>query len=244
MEPAEYLEWVRTDGAALAGAAKAAPGAPVASCPEWDMTALVGHTSAVHHWVAEIVRTGATERIRRKFAPDVPTQPDAALAWFDEGLTDVLAVLGRADPDAPVWNWFDNRPAPTRFWHRRMAHETAVHRWDAQAAAGQPEPIDAALAVDGIDEYLQFIAGGPGETGERLNGSLHLHATDTEGEWSLDLAPDHIESRREHTKADAAIRATASDLLLWSVNRRAAEPPDFEVFGNRAIVNAWRQLTF
>jgi uncharacterized protein (TIGR03083 family) len=245
MKPAEYVGLLRDDGAALVAAARVAPGAPVPSCPDWDMTGLVSHVSVVHHWVAEIVRTGATERIKRTSGRDRPVGTEATLAWYGEGLTDVIDVLERADPDHPVWNWFDDGPAPTRFWHRRMALETAAHRWDAQAAAGRPEPVEATLAVDGIDEYLGFVSRGrPGQPIEGLNGSLHLHATDVEGEWSLDLAPDHIEHRREHSKADAALRGTASDLWLWLLNRQAPVSPPLELFGNRQIIEAWRQLTF
>jgi uncharacterized protein (TIGR03083 family) len=245
MEPDAYLEHVRADGTALAAAARKAPEAPVPTCPEWDMSGLVGHTSAVHHWVAGIVGTKATERPARRRPADFPAGPDALLAWYDEGLADLLEVLAKADPSELVWNWFDDKPAETGFWHRRMAHETAVHRWDAQAAAGDPQPIDAALALDGIDEFLGFLASWMAdEPIEALTGSLHLHATDADGEWLLALAPDHLERRREHAKADAAIRASASDLFLWTVNRLPADSAGLEIFGDRAIVDSWRQLKF
>jgi uncharacterized protein (TIGR03083 family) len=245
MEPDAYLEHVQADGTALAAAARKAPEAPVPTCPEWDMSGLVGHTSAVHHWVAGIVRTKATERPVRRRPADFPTGPDALLAWYDEGLADLLEVLAKADAFELVWNWFDDRPAETRFWHRRMAHETAVHRWDAQAAAGDPQPIDATLALDGVDELLGFLAGGiPDDPIVGLKGSLHLHATDADGEWLLALAPDRLEQRREHAKADAAVRASASDLFLWTINRLPADSPRLEIFGDRAIVDSWRQLKF
>jgi uncharacterized protein (TIGR03083 family) len=245
MNPAAYLEHVGRDGVALAAAARQAPKAAVASCPEWDMTALVGHTAGVHHWVAEIVTTKATERIKRRFSPEMPKEADAVLDWYDEGLSGLLDVLGRADPDEPVWNWFDRRPAPTSFWHRRMAHETAVHRWDAQAAANDPQPLDPALSVDGIDEFLTFVAADlPREPIGGLTGSLHLHATDIDGEWHLELAPDHLDHRRQHTKADAALRGTACDLMLWLVGRQPAAAPMFETFGDLTIIDAWKAVTF
>lgn len=245
MEPAVYLDHVRADGAALAAVARTTPHAPVPSCPDWDMTGLVGHTGGVHRWVTEIVTTKATGRIRRRSGPEAPKEPDAVLAWFDAGLTGLLDVLGDADPDAPVWNWFDGRPAPTRFWHRRMAQETAVHRWDAQAAAGDPQPIDADLAVDGIDEFLGFVARElPDQPIDGLKGSLHLHATDTDGEWSIVLSPHGLEHRREHAKADAAVRGTASDLFLWLVGRLPVDSAGLDTFGDRAVVEAWKAVEF
>lgn len=214
------------------------------------MTGLVGHAGIIHRWVDEIVRAGATERVgRRAIVDKVPTDPVGVVSWYEEGLASLIETFGQADPDDSVWNWFDNRPAPARFWFRRMAHETAIHCWDAQAAAG-PElaaPIPTDLAVDGIDEFLMFtelwVAFQPVPG---FNGTLHLHATDSEqGEWSLTLAPDHLEQRREHAKADAAVRGAASDLLLWLLNRKPPESgAGLEVFGDRGIVDAWRQVTF
>jgi uncharacterized protein (TIGR03083 family) len=244
VELTEYLGHVRDDGMALAEAARLERRGQVPCCPEWDMTALVGHVAAVHHWAAEIVRTGASERVPRE-GPDPAEEPDAVLAWYHAGLTELLEVLGGADPDALVWNWFDRRPTPGRFWHRRMAHETGVHRWDAQSASGVAQPIDAVLSVDGIDEFLMFVSAWlPRSPVKGLVGSLHLHATDTDGEWSLSLTGDRLQHRREHTKADAAIRGPASDLFLWINNRVAPESPRLQVFGDRNIVDAWRAVEF
>jgi uncharacterized protein (TIGR03083 family) len=244
MEPAGYLQHVRDDGNTLAAAARLAPRAAVPCCPAWDMAALLGHVTAVHRWVAGIVTTGATERPMRE-RPDPAALPDAALGRYQAGLTELLDALGKVDPNLLVWNWFDERPAPARFWHRRMAHETAVHRWDAQAAAGVAQPIEAGLAVDGIDEFLSFVAEWLSTMPvEGLAGSLHLHATDVDGEWSLFFGDRGLEHRREHGKADAAIRGPASDLFLWTVNRIAPDSPEVQLFGDRGIVQAWRAVKF
>jgi uncharacterized protein (TIGR03083 family) len=244
VEPAVYVEHIRADGTALADAARLAPRVAVPGCPAWDVTALVGHVTALHHWVTGILRTGATERPKRE-RPDPAATPDAALRECQAALTELLDALGTADPNALVWNWFDDRPAPARFWHRRMAHETAVHRWDAQAAAGASRPIDAALAVDGIDEFLSFVEEWlTVRPVEGLAGSLHLHATDVDGEWSLFFGGHGLEHRREHSKADAAIRGPASDLFLWMVNRIAPDSPELQLFGDRGIVDAWRAVKF
>ena len=60
--------------------------------------------------------------------------------------------------------WSFTGPTPAGFWIRRMAHETLVHRADAQLAAGaEPEPvIEAEIAADAIDEWLMLVTGGPG----------------------------------------------------------------------------------
>lgn len=245
MQPEQLLDHLQENASALATAARIAPSAPVPTCPDWNMTALVGHVAAIHRWVNEIVLTGSTQRLNRHFSDEAPVDATTCLARFEEGASGLLATLEHADPEALVWNWFDRKPAPARFWFRRMAHETAVHRWDAQRASGNPEAVDADLAVDGIEEYLTFVTRWlPGRPVAGLTGSLHLHATDHEGEWSLTLAPDRLEYRHEHTKADAAVRASASDLLLWLVNRTPADSASLDVFGDRTIVEGWCNISF
>ncbi len=243
MGPGSYLSHIRTDGEALAAVGRAAPSAAVASCPEWDMTALLGHVGGVHRWVEQILATKAQDYVKR--VTPVPDSQEAVLAWYGDGLGRLLATLGATDADEMVWNWRDRVPAPAGFWFRRMAHETAVHRWDGEAAAGAPQPVATDMAVDGIDEYLSFVGLWLARTPVAgLTGSVHLHATDTEGEWSLQLAPDRLEYSRAHAKADAAVRGHASDLLLWMYNRLPAEAPSLQLFGDPAVLARWRQLKF
>jgi hypothetical protein len=130
-----------------------------------------------------------------------------------------------------------------------MALETAVHRWDAQAAAGgagQAGEVDAVLAADGVDEYFELFVDGRlhGEAVEGLHGSLHLHATDGEGEWWIAFAPDHVERRHEHAKADAAVRGPASALLLWVWKRCPDDAEELQVFGDTEILKRLGAITF
>ena len=219
MEPAVYLEALRSDGAALSRAARGSPSAPVPSCPGWSMADLVAHVGQVHRDKAGIVRAGGSERPPR--AEDPTVTGDALLAWYDEGLADLVEVLVAADPDQPTWSW-SRRAGDARaaFWLRRMAHETAVHRWDAELAAGSvPAPIGPpALAADGVDEVVEVWLGDPGATYTGTAGTVHLHATDAAGEWLLRLGGDAgVQVVRAHEHADVALRAAASDLdlVLW-----------------------------
>lgn len=243
MEPDQYLQHLQADGEALATAARQAPAAHVDTCPDWHMPDLVGHLARVHRWANQLVATGATEYQK---GPESPAEDfEGLMTWYDEGLDQLVATLGATDPDAEVWNWADRGAGHARFWARRMAHETSVHRWDGQAAAGDPKPIARPLAVDGIDEYLGFVARWLARDPiAGLEGSLHLHATDGDGEWSMELRPEGQELVREHRKADAAIRAPASGLLLWMTNRVPADSPGFQVFGQRELIDLWSELKF
>ncbi len=182
MEPARYLDAIRTDAAALGAAAALGLDAAVPSCPGWTVADLVAHTGVVHREKERIVR----ERIEDR-PPAPAAAPDAGLvSWFEEGASRLVATLGEADPTTPVWTWF---PADRSvgFWYRRMAHETAIHRVDAELAHGRPAPVDPELAVDGVDEILAVMIDGapPWATIDRGRGALAVVTTDVPARWTL-----------------------------------------------------------
>ena len=111
-----------------------------------------------------------------------------------------------------------------------------MHRWDGAGGA-----IDADLAVDGVDELLELFA--PRLPPERLagaDGTIHLHATDVDGEWLVRLGPDGITLRARPRQGRRRRSAgAAEDLLLWTWNRAPVDER-FEVFGDRALLEAWR----
>jgi uncharacterized protein (TIGR03083 family) len=235
----EYLSLLRSDGAELGRAAARALDGPVAACPGWDGADLVRHVSVLHHWVAVVVRTRAVERPHRDGPPE--SAAGAGLVpWYEAGLQELVTALAEVDPEERVWSWGD--PAHRSFfWFRRMAQETAVHRWDAQAITSAPAPIGPALAVDGIDEMLDLflpMAASDGR-GPDIGGSLHIHATDIEGEWTLRPGQDGLQVERGHGKGDAAVRGSASDLLLFLWGRVPAT--SLEAFGDPAILQRWTE---
>ena len=127
------------------------------------------------------------------------------------------------------------------FWARRQANETAVHRWDAQRAAGAVEPVEHTLAVDGIDEFFGLIPFWRRESNVRGVGeTIHLHCTDGAGEWLVRLAADAVIVTREHAKGDVAARGSASDLLLFLYGR--VGPSALEVFGDASLLDRWQEL--
>ena len=227
------------DGLALADAAeRAGLDAPVGSCPGWTVADLVWHTGEVHlFW-----RTCVAERWSDPSAYVEPDRPlgDLLLPWYREGVQRSVEVLTAAAPDEPIWSWAP-RGGTAAWIVRRMAQETAVHRWDAEAAAAggaAPPPIDTELAVDGVDEFFEHFSDTAAEGAAAVHGRVHLHATDADGEWlvSEPAVGGRLEVSREHAKGDAAVRGTASNLLLllW---RRVGLDDDgrFEVFGDAEV---------
>jgi len=234
MEPSEYLNAIQTQGRALLAAVDRAPDARVEHCPDWDSTGLADHMRNVWGFMAAQVSAAS---------PDRPARPDPDDASTpDQTLDSLLDILSGAEPTAPAWNWCPEEGRTVAWILRRMAHETAIHRWDAENAAGDAEPIDADLAADGIGEALdvawRYQMRGP--TTGYPEESLHLHRTDGEGEWLLTVVDDVLNVTNEHGRGDAAVRGTASDLALFMWNRRL---PGLEYFGDEAVVEAWLAIS-
>ena len=237
LDPSVYLGHLRADGGALVDAARLGLGAQVPSCPNWRVGDLVAHVGRMHQWVTEIVSTRAAARVDATALPP-PPGPGQLLVWFATGVERLAFTLAEAGPDARVWNWAGAEPTAA-FWFRRMAHETAMHRWDAQSAHGRATPIDPLLASDGIDELLEVFLplAAPGAD---LGGSLHLHASDTAGEWLVCPGEQGPKVQRSHAAADAVARGPACTLLLclW---RRVA-PAALDTDGDAAILARWQDL--
>ena len=236
MLPEEYLDTIRTEGAAISAvlAAEGHRATEVPSCPGWDVEKLVGHLGRVHRWVTAMVRAKAVDRL------DFPPRPEVVDAqWFDEGVAELTAALGEAGPDVAMWT-FPGGGGTSRFWFRRQAEETAVHRWDVEhaVAPATARPVATEVALAGVDELLDvFLHGRKGD----LGGSIHFHATDSpHGEWIVRLDEDGaLMVGHGHEKGDCALRATASDLLLWLWGRPVGEG-GLEVFGDEALLDQWR----
>lgn len=242
MEPLEYLDRVKANVALFVDAVRTAGvDAPVPTCPEWKVADLARHQGRVFRWMCFLLESKAEEYMSPKDL-DAQADQEEPLAWLEAGAEQALAVFGDADPDTLVWNWLDGGPGPARFWYRRMAHETVIHRVDAESAAGRPPtPVEPAeLAADGIDEFLAFLPVRAGRGGPiPLSGSYHFHTTDVPGEWVVDFVDGKPEIRREHAKSDTAVRGAASDLELFLYNRRDSD--GIEIFGDPARMTAWSE---
>lgn len=66
MTSGECVAALRREGLALAQAARQDPARPVPFYPGWSVADLVAHTGAIHRWVLQIVRSRATQRLRRE----------------------------------------------------------------------------------------------------------------------------------------------------------------------------------
>lgn len=210
-------------------------GLAVPDCPQWNVGELVLHLGRIHHFFAEMVRSGR-DRPFPLSEIAAPTESDL-IAWAQQGKESfVIEVTTHGSTDF-AWSWTQDK---TVAWVlRRLLHETLVHRWDLENAVGNKMPTDAAVASDCIDEFLVSFVAGRKSDNHLPAGSVHLHCTDTEGEWLLKFSDQGIELTREHAKGDVAIRGKAEDLarLLW--RRAILNSDEFEVFGNVEVADSF-----
>jgi uncharacterized protein (TIGR03083 family) len=226
LEVGRYVEFLDADGELLAtAAASAGPHAKVPSCPEWVVRDLVRHIGGVHRWATDIVATPRLEPWDVDLDEVVSTWPDDTelVAWFRSGHRDLVAALRRAPADLQCWTFLAAR-SPLLMWARRQAHETAIHRIDAELAAGETSQMESIFAVDGIDELLTcFIT----RKSSRLHADpprcLRVIATDTGDRWEVRFGTGAVTTVRSDgdVPADATLEGAAGDLYLALWHRRA-----------------------
>lgn len=243
-----YCDAVAAQIAALAAALDAADlSTPVPTTPGWDVQAVAKHVGVIHRWATQTIRDGLQDRLDFKAVEGrAPADGESWADWMRGGGEHLVAQLRAHAPDDPVWTW---GPGGTvGWWARRMTYETFVHGADVGLALGAAPDLAPDLAVDGVDEFLANLlaAAGFAPTVADLRGdgeTIHLHATDADGEWMLTLTPDGFAVDHGHGKGDVAVRGAAVDLLLLVYGRRAVADPRFECFGDTALWGRWRALS-
>ncbi|MEO6651594.1 MAG: maleylpyruvate isomerase family mycothiol-dependent enzyme [Ilumatobacteraceae bacterium] len=212
---------------------------PVAACPGWDVNRLAEHTGQIHRWARFCIEHGRPPSATESQGLE-SFDPDAAGEWFLSGARALADVLRDIDPEAPTWHPFpvDHLAA---VWPRRQAHETAIHRWDAERAVGIDATIDAALASDGIDEYFEIVIPrlAVRERIELPSGSLHVHCTDVPGEWLVWVDGEGFHVRRVHEKGHAALRGPAEPILLRLWGRESDRADELSPVGDESVLDAW-----
>jgi uncharacterized protein (TIGR03083 family) len=238
-----WLSALRADGGAFRAAVTGDTPltARVPTCPEWTVSELVRHLARIYGYVRRHVSRGVTDLPEPfELAADV----DVVEVWTEE-FTELLAALDAVDPDLPAYNWAP-QAKKAAFWPRRMAHETAIHRWDAQMATGLAEPIEVRLAVDGVSEVLDtwLPAGRRAKTPDRF-GMIALHATDADEVWYVRLRSTGVALLDTDTLLDDDDRhervtasGPASDLMLALWGRVAFD--NLLVGGDAALLEGLR----
>jgi len=232
----DYLSAIRNESDRFYATAEAAdPQRRVPSCPDWNVADLVWHLGTVHWFWGTDIELGAREP--SEILQRTPARPEGyaeLVAWGRTQAQRLVSTLGEHDDGEVAWTW--SPPNQTvGFVRRHQVQEAAVHRWDMQnAVTGAADPIDPQAASDSLDELLAVTLPLGVTEDEPLAGLVHIHCTDTDGEWLV-----HPNGRVEpvHAKGDVALRGTASDLLLAAYGRVGLDTID--VFGDPSLARTF-----
>lgn len=240
----DYIAHLTRESEHFAAAiARAAPDAPVPSCPDWDADDLLWHLAEVQWLWGTVVREHLDGPQAEELKPQRPPARPGLLAFYARASRALVTALTAASPESPAWTWAaDQADQTVGFIRRRQAHEALIHRIDAELAAGIRRPVDPLLAADGVEEALRVMYGGlPGwgnftpDTGQ----TVRLRATDTGSTWLVVLGrftgtdpdgtsydePDiHPADHDPGTETAAEITGSAADLDCWLWHRTPVTP--------------------
>lgn len=247
--PERYDAQIEASSAVIAGlVADGNLTMPIPTCPEWTLRQLATHVGRAHRWAGAIAATRSAEFIPFRQVPDgrFPDEPAEQPAWLTDGARRTIAAIREAGED-PVWTF--GVLGPASFWGRRMCHETVVHAFDAQLAAGQRAEIAPDVAADAIDEWFTVITvpgtGSPDPRAAALPEGrvLHVHATDDgldgAGEWLVSHEADGVRARPGHGTGDVALAGPAGAVLLVLAGRLPPGDPAVTVHGDAGLLDRW-----
>jgi uncharacterized protein (TIGR03083 family) len=242
-------------------------GRDVPCCPGWTLTDVVKHLGNVYNWAGTIVGGRLLEPPSRDAMPERPQQM-AYPEWMANSLERLVGALADIPDEASVWTFSAAEPQAPAFWWRRQAHETLIHRVDAEVACEMAiTSVEPFLGADNLSELFSIYAfsfsddeagGGEAAAGKSPPGSaaaiatdgdpphlpagwpatVHLHATDLDGAEWTIDTASRSVSRR-HSKADMALRGPAWALARWCWGRPALT--ELEAFGNLDAGETWRK---
>jgi uncharacterized protein (TIGR03083 family) len=254
MEITEHIAAIEAEGGLLADAAvEAGLFASVPACPAWQVRDLVRHLAYVHSWAARHIAEQAPEVIDEVDQDAIlggGPPDDELIGAYRVGLAALVKTLRDADPDV-AYATFLAAESPKAFWCRRQAHETAIHRFDVQAArrSGPPSPADSFgpdFAADGIDELVMGFAARQKKSGP--GRSLLVRAPDAGAAWHYAWPADgRVVARRvaesdlaaAGADADCLLSGPASGVYLFLWNRCSDADAGITVSGDPGILEAW-----
>jgi uncharacterized protein (TIGR03083 family) len=204
----------------MAAAVRAGIELPVPSCPGWTTGDVLTHVGKALNWMAEIVETRSqTPVMPRPNAHGHDWRAPGVFEWFERGRDHFLDVMESTDPEMPGWSWAGENRVIFRLWLESM--ETALHRWDEWGASGRQEPIDPALAIDGVDATIRWFLPHRRTFSTLPDGgeSYRFDQTDGPGSWLVWFSDGTVRPGAGEDEADCFACGCASDILLFLWHR-------------------------
>ncbi|WP_344219173.1 maleylpyruvate isomerase family mycothiol-dependent enzyme [Kribbella sancticallisti] len=207
-----YLACLQADSARLAEVGRLGLDAEVPSCPGWTVESVLRHVALVYLHKIEALRSG----VRPEPWPPNLDERDT-LELYDEARAAIVTALETAGTDLATWT-FSPDDKTSAFWYRRMALETVIHRIDAELGHDVVTPVDQDLALDGIDEVLVLMLGGPwweeGDTEHPVDATIRI--TSEGRSWTIRLdAKSATVTPGSEGDVDAEVFGDAPEIFLW-----------------------------
>jgi hypothetical protein len=180
------------------------------------------------------LRTGSRNPMR----PPAPRGGLSPLEYLDLQLAEAGEVLAAVPGNRPVWTFSPAAPDLAWVWHRRIAHETVLRRFDAQTVVRQVVATDADLCVDGIDEVLTTIVAAKldGDSPNEVSGAAVVRPTDVPESWLISLTEGQVPETRAAApgeEGDAQVTGDAELVYFWLWNRMNLK----EMTGDRRVLD-------
>jgi uncharacterized protein (TIGR03083 family) len=225
----DYLAHIDADAHLLGAAASLGLDADVPCCPDWRVADLLRHITRVHASRVDIISQGLIDRWPPRREIPAGVEP---IDWYRSVASELSQVLTTADPAAPAITHVRERTVG--FWVRRMAHETLIHRVDAEQAHGYESAVDPELAIDGAAELLEVLVSDFPDEGEFLPDDALVEVRTADRRWLVRLGEHTItEGNRPAVRPrltvvaggepGATISGEPDRVMLWLWGRASQE---------------------
>ena len=241
----EYLAHLDADAHLLGAAAALGLEPEVPCCPGWTVADLLRHITRVHASRVDIVAQRLVDRWPPRREPPAGMEP---LTWYRAVASELSRVLAASNPADPAISFVEERTVG--FWIRRMAHETLIHRIDAEQAHGYESLIDPALAIDGVAELLEVLVPNLSDRGEFAPDDGLVQVATADRSWMMQLGKhmtgdgDGATVRPRAIVVDdgtpqALVSGNPDRLMLWLWGRAPLE--DVTVAGDSKLARRLRE---
>lgn len=237
----DHVDVIEREGRLFTAAIRAAGAtAQVPTCPGWTIRDLVLHQGEVHRWATIVVRDALAKpsAVPADHLGALPADGDL-VPWFNDGVADLVATLTAAPDNLEAFRFLADPPSPATFWARRQAHETEIHRVDAESALAMRTPIEIDTAIDGIDELLTgFVPRAHMRLRTETPQTLAIAITDGPAVWHLTISDAPAVTTRQDAPADCTVRGPAEEVYLALWNRCGTNALSIE--GDASLLDRFR----
>ncbi|MFE1921603.1 maleylpyruvate isomerase N-terminal domain-containing protein [Streptomyces asoensis] len=249
------LRLIDERSSAFRAAVAAAPGldVQVPTCPEWTLFDLAQHIGEGRRsWAATVAAGPAPAKSSADGATDAPREREVLSAWLAQSTEQLVDALRKAGPDRGCWTWWAASQSPQTCGAvaRHQLQQLAVHTYDAQLAAGAPQPLPAEVALDGVEEFL-FTCVATTSAWPHKPTAFDFHATEGHS-WRLTVDGDGARTTRVPAPGTTpaapageapvapgvSVRGTAGELVLFVYDRIPAD--SLEVEGDAGLFDLLR----